>query len=229
MAKGISRERIVAAALELLDEHGIDAVTARALADRLEVKAPALYWHMRSKQEILDEMGTEIHRRVMVALAERPPTGDWRAGLADYARVLRREYLAHRDGARTFSGTRLNDPQVLRAQEPWLERWTAAGMELSDLVAAAEIVTAFVVGFVIEEQERTQSGSDRYSLDARDRALGPDAPLVARAGHLLFADPDARFERYLAVILAGLEAELAAGPQASSASSSDSRTKPSQS
>lgn len=209
MAKGISRERIVAAALELLDEQGIDAVTARALADRLGVKAPALYWHVRSKQEILDEMGTEIHRRVMVAMAERSPAGDWRTDLADYARVLRLEYLAHRDGARTFSGTRLTDPQVLRTQEPWLERWTAQGVPLAALIATAEIVTAFVVGFVIEEQERAQSGEDRYSLDARDRAVGPDAPLVVEAGRVQFADPDDRFERYLQVILAGLDAELA--------------------
>lgn len=208
MAKGITRARIVEAALELLDEQGIDAVTARALAERLGVKAPALYWHVGGKQEILDEMGTEIQRRVVAAMAERPLEGTWPDALAHYARVLRREYLAHRDGARTFSGTRLTDPDVLRAQEPWLAHWAAGGVALPNLVAGAELVTAFVVGFVIEEQERAQSGTDRYSLSARDEAVGPGVPLVAEAGRALFADPDDRFERYLAVVLAGIRAEL---------------------
>ena len=49
MAKGINKERIVAAALELLNDKGMDALTVRALAARLDVQAPALYWHVRNK------------------------------------------------------------------------------------------------------------------------------------------------------------------------------------
>ncbi|GGP13483.1 TetR family transcriptional regulator [Nonomuraea glycinis] len=49
MPKGITREKVVAAALELLDEKGIEGVTVRALAERLDVRAPALYWHLRNK------------------------------------------------------------------------------------------------------------------------------------------------------------------------------------
>jgi TetR/AcrR family tetracycline transcriptional repressor len=41
----------------VLDEAGADAVTVRAVASRLDVKAPALYWHVSGKQELLDEMG----------------------------------------------------------------------------------------------------------------------------------------------------------------------------
>ncbi|MGC3995031.1 MAG: TetR/AcrR family transcriptional regulator C-terminal domain-containing protein [Propionicimonas sp.] len=203
MAKGISRELIVQTALDLLDEQGIDGVTARALAHRLGVKAPALYWHMSSKQEILDEMGTEISRRVARALADESLGASWSEGLAAYARVLRREYLAHRDGARTFSGTKLTDPDVLRAQEPWLEHLVASGISLEHGIAAAQLVTAFVVGFVIEEQERT---SGRYPLAERDAALGDDAPLVRESGRHLVKDPTERFEAYLDVVLAGVAA-----------------------
>ncbi|MFT4108243.1 TetR/AcrR family transcriptional regulator C-terminal domain-containing protein [Propionicimonas sp.] len=211
MAKGISRELIVQTALDLLDEQGIDGVTARALAHRLGVKAPALYWHMASKQEILDEMGTEISRRVAAALSDEPQGETWSDGLAAYARVLRREYLAHRDGARTFSGTKLTDPGVLRAQEPWLERLVASGISLEHGVAAAQLVTAFVVGFVIEEQERS---GDRYPLAERDAALGDDAPLVRASGRYLFEDPAERFEAYLDVVLAGVAARYPTKEQA---------------
>lgn len=205
MAKGLDRKVIVDAALELLDEAGIDALTLRALASRLGVQAPALYWHVASKRELLDEMGTEIQRRVLDAIAARPMT-EWRPALTSYARALRAEYLSHRDGARTFSGTRLTDPAVLRAQEPWLRSWTDAGHPLTDAVDAAQAVTAFVVGFVIEEQERT---ADRYSLPDRDAAVGADAPLVMAAGRVMFTDPGTRFTAQLDMVLDGIGVHLA--------------------
>lgn len=204
MAKGLSRSTIVDAAFAVLDEGGIDAVTVRAVAARLGVKAPALYWHVSSKQELLDEMGTEIQRRVMTRFAAEIDLDEWPGGLAGYARILREEYLAHRDGARTFSGTRLTDPDVLRAQEPWLQRVVEVGVPVADAVDAAALVSAFVVGFVIEEQERAQGGADRYSLEERSRRIGSDVPLVQQAGQVIFADPDARFERLLGCLVAGV-------------------------
>ncbi|MBB4932751.1 AcrR family transcriptional regulator [Lipingzhangella halophila] len=210
MAKGITRERIVAAALELLNDKGMDALTVRALASRLDVAAPALYWHVRNKQELLDEMSTVVMRRVTDALSGIPPGESWRDDVAAYARVLRSEYLLHRDGARIFSGTRISDPEVVKAKEPWLARLTAAGFTLAEADDALDLVTAFVVGFVIEEQERDQSAGpdpDRYSLAERDAWLGDGAELVKAAGHLR-DDGDRRFERQLGAVLDGLAARL---------------------
>lgn len=210
MAKGITRERIVAAALELLNEKGMDALTVRALASRLGVGAPALYWHVRNKQELLDEMSTAVMRRVAEALSGVPSGSGWRDGVADYARVLRSEYLLHRDGARIFSGTRISDPEVVRGKEPWLARLTAAGFTLTEADDVLDVVTAFVVGFVIEEQERGQSADtdpDRYSLAGRDVWLGEGAELVKAAGHLR-DDGDQRFERQLGIVLDGFAARL---------------------
>lgn len=202
--KGITREGIVEAALEVLDDGGIDAVTVRAVAMRLGIKAPALYHHVRSKQDLLDEMGTVMQRRVNAAFQASGADLPWPQALAAYARALRAEYLRHRDGARIFSGTRLTDPEVLRAQEPWLERAVAGGAELDRLIDAAEAITAFVVGFVIEEQERRQSGGTlRYSVEGRDAALGPDVPLVIASGHGR-SDHDARFARQLDLLLIGI-------------------------
>ncbi len=207
VAKGISRELIVQAALDLLDEQGIDGVTARALANRLGVRAPALYWHMSNKQEILDEMGTEIRRRVAARLQEVPDTAGWREQLAAFARALRAEYLAHRNGARTFAGTKLTDPAVLKAQEPWLANWVDAGLTLQDAVAAAQLVASFVVGFVIDEQER--GATQRYLLAHPDPADVEDVPLVREAGQHLFTDYDERFERQLDVVLTGIGVRFA--------------------
>jgi TetR/AcrR family transcriptional regulator, tetracycline repressor protein len=206
VGKGVNRASVVDAALAVLDDGGIDAVTVRAVAARLDVRPSALYRHVRDKQDLLDEMGTEVQRRVVAALTGRVRSGDWLDDLAAYARALRAEYLAHRDGARTFSGTLLTDPDVVRAQEPWLRRWLDAGVPAGAAFDAGEIVTAFVVGSVIEQQERTQSDPARYSPEDRAARLGPGAPLTAAAGHAR-VDHDARFERQLATVLAGLRVQ----------------------
>lgn len=210
VAKGISRELIVQAALDLLDEEGIDGVTARALANRLGVRAPALYWHMSNKQEILDEMGTEIRRRVAARFEAESDVQGWHDQLAAFARALRAEYLAHRNGARTFAGTKLTDPDVLRAQEQWLARWVDSGLAVEDGVAAAQLVTAFVVGFVIDEQER--GAEQRYLLAEPDPSSVAEVPLVREAGQHLFTDRDQRFERYLDMVLTGIGVRLSGGP-----------------
>ncbi|MEW2572394.1 TetR/AcrR family transcriptional regulator C-terminal domain-containing protein [Streptomyces sp. NPDC047070] len=209
MVKGLSREGIVTAALKVLDTQGIDGVTVRAVAAQLGVKAPALYYYVHNKQDLLDEMGTEIQRRVVTALRGHVATGDWLDDLTAYAGALRAEYLEHRDGARTFSGTLITDPDVLKAQEPWLRRWVAAGVPPAAAFDATETVTAFVVGFVIEEQERLQSSADpsRYSPQERDRRLGPEVPLVAASGHAR-DDNQTRFERQLKTVITGIDRQL---------------------
>ncbi len=207
MPKGITREKVVAAALELLNEKGLEGVTVRALAERLDVRAPALYWHLRNKQELLDEMSTTVLRRILDVL----PTSSsgWREDLAAHAHALRAEYLRHRDGARIFSGARLTDPELLvRVKESWYRHWTEAGLTLLEADDAIDVVVAFVVGFVIEEQERLQSADadpTRYSLAERDAWLGEHAPLVKAAGHLR-DDGDQRFERHLGIVLDGIAA-----------------------
>jgi AcrR family transcriptional regulator len=50
----LSRERIVEAAVTLLDEHGTDGLTMRRLAQQLDVTPTALYWHVKTKDDVLD-------------------------------------------------------------------------------------------------------------------------------------------------------------------------------
>ena len=72
------------------------------------------------------------------------------------------------------------------------------------MVLATEMVNAFVVGYVIEEQERAQSDPARYSLADRTEMVGEEFALVAAAGAILYGDPGARFERHLTRIVEGV-------------------------
>ena len=70
----LDRARVADTALKLLNEVGLDGLTLRAIAKELDVKAPALYWHFKDKQALLDEMATEMFRRMIAGAASTPPT-----------------------------------------------------------------------------------------------------------------------------------------------------------
>src|SRR5438270_2408762 len=91
----LTRERVCEAALALVDEEGLDALSMRRLGTRLHVEAMSLYRHVRDKADLLDA----LHAAVLGDLAAelRPQAGptDWRELLARLARALRKALLAH--------------------------------------------------------------------------------------------------------------------------------------
>ncbi|MFJ4676703.1 MULTISPECIES: TetR/AcrR family transcriptional regulator C-terminal domain-containing protein [unclassified Kitasatospora] len=216
MAPKLDRAQVVDTALRLLDEVGLEGLTLRRIATELDCKAPALYWHFANKQALLDELATEMIRR-MVAAGE-PPAAEtpWQRQLALTCRTLRRTLLAHRDGAKVFSGTRLTDFGHTDRFEGQLGSFVRAGFTLSEAVEAYFTAYTFTVGFVIEEQAvHPMPGERTPGYDPADRAerIGPDRPLSAAAGADLFTDYERRFERGLAIVTAGIEVLHAEQPR----------------
>jgi len=211
---GLTKAAIVQAALDLLDETGMDGLTVRALASRLGVQAPALYWHVRNKQALLDEMATRIWRQVGDVMSGLPAGLPWREVMATYAATVRRELLGHRDGAKAFSGTTLTDPDVVRRQEVTFSSLVRQGFTLPDAVRGLLLLHNFTIGFCIEEQAVIQaiaSGDERYSLARRAELIGPDsAPLAVEAGPVIFGDPETRFTELVGLLLETI-ARLRAG------------------
>ena len=214
MSAGLTKAAIVQAALDLLDEAGMDGLTVRALASRLGVQAPALYWHVRSKQALLDEMATQIWRQIGDVMAGLPGDLPWREVMATYAATVRNELLGHRDGAKAFSGTTLTDPDVVRRQEGTFGNLVGHGFTLQDAARGLVLLHDFTIGFCVEEQAVTQavaSGDDRYSPGRRAELIGREAaPLAVEAGTVIFGDPDARFAELVDLLLqtiAGMRAD----------------------
>jgi AcrR family transcriptional regulator len=203
VAAGLTKAAIVQAALDLLDEAGMEGLTVRALASRLGVQAPALYWHVRNKQALLDEMATLIWRRVSDVMAGLPAGTPWREIMSTYAVTIRAELLGHRDGAKAFSGTTLTDPDVVRRQDVTLQDLISQGFTLPDAVRGLLLINNFTIGFCVEEQavrQVTASGDDRYLR--RAELIGPDtAPLAVEAGQVIFGEPDTRFAELTGLLL----------------------------
>jgi TetR/AcrR family tetracycline transcriptional repressor len=105
-------ELVVAAAFELLEAEGLDALTMRKLAERLSVRASALYWHVADKSELLGIMGRSIYEEARSAV---PPATHWWEWLIGFGSALRRRLTAQRDAARLYAVARLpydDDPDA---------------------------------------------------------------------------------------------------------------------
>jgi TetR/AcrR family transcriptional regulator, tetracycline repressor protein len=201
----LTKPSIVLAAFGLLDEAGMDGLTVRALASRLGVQAPALYWHVPSKQALLDEMATSIWRRIGDVVAALPAGLPWRELMAAYAVTERAELLRHRDGAKAFSGTTFTDPEVVRRQEGTFARLTGEGFTLEYAARGLLLLHHFTIGWCIEEQAVAQaiaSGDERHAPGRRAELIGADrAPLTVEAGSVIFGDPDTRFAELTSLLL----------------------------
>jgi AcrR family transcriptional regulator len=203
----LDRARVVGTALRLLNEVGLDGLTLRAIARELDVKAPALYWHFKDKQALLDEMATEMYRR-MAAGTALDPADTWQERLLAMNRGLRTALLGYRDGARVFSGTRFTGTDHAPALEANLRLLTEAGLTLAQAVHAGRTANAYTLGFVIEEQGvRPLPGERREGFDIEERARRlAGFPLAAEAGKHLFDAYDQQFEEGLQLVVAGIGA-----------------------
>ncbi|WP_446047378.1 TetR/AcrR family transcriptional regulator [Streptomyces olivaceus] len=201
----LDRRRVADTALKLLNEVGLDGLTLRAIARELDVKAPALYWHFKDKQALLDEMATEMYRR-MVAATPLDPADTWRERLIKANRGLRASLLGYRDGAKVFSGSRFTGAVHAQQTEETLRLLLASGLTLAQAVRAATTTNLFTLGFVTEEQGvEPMPGERREGFDVDERArLLADYPLTAAAGAEIFTDYEKHFEESLALVIEGL-------------------------
>ncbi|WP_030903547.1 TetR/AcrR family transcriptional regulator C-terminal domain-containing protein [Streptomyces sp. NRRL F-5126] len=204
----LDRPLVARTALRLLNDVGLNGLTLRAIAGELGVKAPALYWHFKDKQALLDEMATEMMRRMAADLPEHPPR-DWREAITTAMSGLRDHLLRYRDGAKVYSGTLFTDTTYARPMEAFLTTLVTAGFTPQTAGRAWTTAYSYTIGFVIEEQSTTRPGTagTGLDLDARARRLA-DFPTAAAVGHEIFTHQDEGFATGLAAVVAGIGATL---------------------
>lgn len=178
---------MIAEALDLLDEVGLDAVSTRQLAKRLGLEQPSLYYHFHNKEELLGAMA-EV---AMTAHATAPlptPSDEWRDWFFQNMRSFSRTLLLRRDGARLHAGTRPGAADLDRLVHK-LAFLIASGVPERDAQLAMLTASRFTVGAVLEEQADPDPDPD----DRTNR--GADIPRI---------DHESAFEEGLALIVAGL-------------------------
>ena len=205
----LTRETMIDTALGLLDEVGLDGLTVRRLAAELDIKSPSLYWHIRTKQELLDGLADTIIQRAGMG---PPRHGEsWRDWLARRSRQYRRSVLAHRDGARLIAAASWLSPATIAAFDSELAAMVDRGFTPGSALHAIATLNRYVSAFVLQEQNaatlsaRTSSELEhRAAWGALDVASVPTLLQAIREGGSLSGD--AAFERGLQIVLDGIAA-----------------------
>jgi AcrR family transcriptional regulator len=169
----LSRERVLASALELVDREGLSALSMRRLGAQLGVEAMALYRYSPGKDALLDGLVETLYVElgdVLIADTTGPgPKGSarssgqphWRAEVHRIARATYRVITAHPHAAPLLATRMLavplarRPPAVLRDHERVLALLGEAGLNDHDASVVYRAVTAWVLGFTLAELRAT--------------------------------------------------------------------------
>ncbi len=162
-APGLSRDQIVAAAIDLLDADGAAGLSMRKLGQRLGAGTTSVYWHVADKNELIDLALDEVW--LEIALPDEGPH-DWREALARFVHGFRNVLLAH-PWIVAFIGDRPNvGPNSTRVSERMLGLLVSLGFSIQDSAFAAGALSSYALGNAIADvawrsaQERSGMGAE---------------------------------------------------------------------
>jgi AcrR family transcriptional regulator len=176
-ADGLTVERIINAALTLVDHEGLDALTMRRLAEELSTASASLYRHVASRDELLVVVVDHVIGEVVLP----PDELDGRRRVEWLAGELRRVLLGHPNLLAALTASPLVGPNARRGSERALESLIEAGYEPGVAVPAYLALIDFVLGAVSFDTSR----AGRRTSDTIDR---PSADAVFSFGLTTFLD-----------------------------------------
>ena len=199
----VTADDVVAAAIEILDREGVDALTIRRVAEACGLSPMGLYRHVRDKDDLLDRVVDAV---VGPVLGDLEVSGSWDQQVADLFRHLRRLNLDHPGIAALCVLRPTPVLGVARFYARMLAALAEGGFTGTDAVHAFDTLLMFTFGSVLWEIPRTTDVRVRERLIPI--AIGDEAAtqIIERANELSQRDPTEYFEAGLNTILDGLRA-----------------------
>lgn len=196
------------AAMRLVDDRGLGALTMRALATELGVSPMALYNHVRDKEELLDLMLDLMLGEVDCSETD----GDWVGGLRTLTRSFHQVLTRHNQLARVYNNQVRIGPHGLLIIERALTLLLEAGFSPEDAAAAFLTLYTYTVGRHQMGRIAPYPGAKAHDQAEYFQALPMDRiPSIRKASrHLGGVQQPGVFEFGLDALLTGLQAKLAA-------------------
>lgn len=205
---GLSRARILAAALELVDMDGLEALTMRRLAEQLKVDPMSIYNHVDGKDALLDGLADALWAEVRLGESAR----GWQETLRSLAIALRQLAHAHPHAYGLLFGRGILPGSSLLAIDTAVKAVEGAGSNRDQAAELVRTLIAYAVGYaMLELSAPPPSGeTEMEQIVSLTRALPSDTPvnLVEVARLMCTCDMDYQFKLGLDLILIGLEARL---------------------
>src|SRR5215211_5916371 len=207
----LTREAIVTAAIRVLDAEGLDRFSMRRIAEELDTGAASLYWHVGSKDGLLDLVFDEVIGEQEIP---DPEPERWQEQIKEVARTMRRTILRHRDIVQISIGRIPMGPNALRFSERVLAILRAGGVPDRLAVQGYLLLISAVNGFTIDETGQggqapaDQPPSEAVAHAVRDYIASLPAAefpnMVDLADQFALVDQDQRFELLLDFYVDGL-------------------------
>lgn len=204
----LSRERVVAAALRIVDRDGLKGLTMRALGRELGVDPMAVYHWVPRKDALLDLIVEAVFREI--PLDAKMPPGGWRNEFG-YAASVFRDTLRRHPNALSVLATRPGvSPAAMAPAEFAMGILREAGFSAADAMYGVSAMSNLVIGHVLAEvgmapgAEADVSEEDRASLLAQ---LSPgEFPNIVEAAATVEYDFDRLFAFGMEALVRGMEA-----------------------
>lgn len=211
----LSRERIVTAVVELLDQHGIGWLSMRKLASEIGVAPMSLYTHVRSKEDLLD---AALGHTLNAISVEIDGEADWQEQTFAFMRSLRHQLHRHPWVVPLMGSPARISPGMLRASEVAMRIVLRAGYRDASAVMCCRILLWTAVSYVMLEIEAPPIPElrDRDGENVLPKVMAAvpaeEAPLLhENQHHFMTVDRNEQYEATLRHLVAGLAAEA---PQA---------------
>lgn len=144
----LTRERVIDAALRILDREGLDGLTMRALGRELDADPMAAYYHLPNKAAILDGIVEAVWSELELP---EPSDAPWQEQLAQIARVMRHT-LARHPNALPVLATRPNlSAPGFRLTDRTLGVLLQAGLPPGEALEFVNAAAEFVLGHALTE------------------------------------------------------------------------------
>ncbi len=203
----VNRTMVARAGLKLLNEVGLEQLTLRLIGSKLNVQAATIYWHFKSKQELLDEMATTVLAEGAHGLLPKKADAVWDAWVVAFGTGLRKTLLAYRDGAKTVAGTRLTNTEYMKTVERIGSELARHGFTMRQTAILLSTVYDYTLSLVMEEQvvfPQPGERSSQYDIEKRNAVLDPaEFPILRQSGAILFDNFDRRYKEGLQLIVQG--------------------------
>ena len=198
----LARERIVEAAMRIIDQEGLDALSMRRLGAELGVNPMAAYYHVPNKAALYDLILDAVMSGVDASgIDDDAPLAEQ---LKQAARAYRAAILEHPRAIPVLATRSLRTAAALRPVEPFLGVLFAAGLTPDEALAAVDAVAQYILGGVVGYYHHgfDHEAGEQREFEALDAAEFPYMTRVLAEGH--YAGAEAEFEFGLEAIVRGL-------------------------
>ncbi|HET7094977.1 MAG TPA: WHG domain-containing protein [Thermomicrobiales bacterium] len=199
----LTSERIIEAALRIIDDEGLRALTMRRLGQALGVEAMSLYHHLPGKAAVLSGVAESLLSGLRLDAAN---AGSWQERMRRLARAYRGLAHAHPNAFPLIVMRERTTPQVSRLFDLTIDICRAAGASEDDALNVFLTLGGFVSGFALFEIGGffNLTGEQSPPMMANPASADERSDLALTPG-------DAQFERGVTTVLLGLERQFERG------------------